>query len=102
MYEGYATVPGSERWQNYLTLMRKLRAYSNEGQALAIFLPIFKEYPNNPGAAHYIIHASDTAELVSEALPAAQKYAAIAPDSPHALHMPSHIFNRLGLWQDSI
>ena len=71
-------------------------------EALAIFLPIFQRYPNNPGAIHYIIHAADTAELASEALPAARKYAAIAPDSPHALHMPSHIFNRLGLWQDSI
>ncbi|HTJ30596.1 MAG TPA: hypothetical protein VL346_08855, partial [Acidobacteriaceae bacterium] len=71
-------------------------------EALAIFFPIFEKYPNNPGAAHYIIHAADTAELASEALPAARKYAAIAPDSPHALHMPSHIFNRLGLWQDSI
>jgi tetratricopeptide (TPR) repeat protein len=128
MYEDYATVPGSKRWQDYLTLMRRLRdkypddinaslfyglgltwtaGPGEEGlqqrrQALAIFLPIFKEYPNNPGAAHYIIHASDTAELAAEALPAARKYAAIAPDSPHALHMPSHIFNRLGLWQDSI
>jgi len=71
-------------------------------QALAIFLPIFKQYPNNPGAAHYIIHAADTAELAAEALPAARKYATIAPDSPHALHMPSHIFNRLGYWKDSI
>jgi len=51
---------------------------------------------------HYIIHAADTSELAAEALPAARKYAAIAPDSPHALHMPSHIFNRLGYWKDSI
>lgn len=128
MYEGYATVPGSERWQNYLAQMEMLRKrYPNDinaslfyglgltwtagpgekglqqrREALAIFLPIFKNYPDNPGAAHYIIHAADTAELASEALPAARKYAAIAPDSPHALHMPSHIFNRLGLWSDSI
>jgi tetratricopeptide (TPR) repeat protein len=60
------------------------------------------EYPNNPGAAHYIIHAADTAELAAEALPAAREYAAIAPASPHALHMPSHIFNRLGYWKESI
>lgn len=128
MYEGYASVPGSKRWQDYLDRMDKLRekypddvnaglfyglgltwtAGSGEKglqqrrQALAIFLPIFERYPNNPGAAHYIIHAADTAELASEALPAALKCAAIAPDSPHALHMPSHIFNRLGLWKDSI
>ena len=71
-------------------------------KALAIFLPIYQQYPNNPGAAHYIIHAADTAELAAEALPAAREYAAIAPDSPHALHMPSHIFNRLGYWKESI
>ena len=71
-------------------------------KALAILLPIFHDHPDNPGAAHYIIHVADTPELASIALPAARKYAAIAPDSPHALHMPSHIFNRLGLWQESI
>jgi tetratricopeptide (TPR) repeat protein len=71
-------------------------------EALDVLLPIFQEYPNNPGAAHYIIHAADTPELATIALPAAHKYAAIAPDSPHALHMPSHIFNRVGDWQDSI
>jgi tetratricopeptide (TPR) repeat protein len=128
MYEGYETVPGSKRWQDYLTRMRALgdkypddinaRLFYGLGltwtagpgetglkqrrEALGIFLPIFEQYPNNPGAAHYIIHAADTAELAAEALPAARKYAAIAPDSPHALHMPSHIFNRLGLWRDSV
>jgi hypothetical protein len=71
-------------------------------EALAIFLPIFKRYPENPGAAHYIIHAADTADLAALGRPAARKYAAIAPDSPHALHMPSHIFNRLGYWNESI
>lgn len=128
MYQDYATAPGAKRWSNYLFIMRQLRAkYPDDinaslfyglgltwtagsgeqglhqrREALAILLPIFQRYPNNPGAAHYIIHAADTSELAAEALPAARKYAAIAPDSPHALHMPSHIFNRLGLWQDSI
>lgn len=128
MYLDYATVPGAKRWSDYLSIMRELRAKNPDDlnaslfyglgltwtagsgehglqqrrEALAIFMPIFQQYPNNPGAAHYIIHAADTAELASEALPAARKYAAIAPDSPHALHMPSHIFNRLGLWQESI
>jgi tetratricopeptide (TPR) repeat protein len=128
MYEGYVTVPGSKRWDDYLTRMRQLhdkypgdinaslfyglgltwtagpgeKGLEQRREALAIFLPVFQKFPNNPGAAHYIIHAADTAELATEALPAARKYAAIAPDSPHALHMPSHIFNRLGLWQDSI
>ena len=128
MYEGYTTEPGTKRWDEYLDHMRQLRGkypddinasllyglgltwtagpgergLQQRREALSIFLPIFKKYPNSPGAAHYIIHAADTAELASEALPAARKYAAIAPDSPHALHMPSHIFNRLGLWQDSM
>jgi tetratricopeptide (TPR) repeat protein len=128
MYEGFATTPASERWSKYLALMEELRqqypddinaslfyglgltwtagsgtqGLEQRRKALAIFEPIFKRYPNNPGAAHYIIHAADTPELAAEALPAAQKYAAIAPDSPHALHMPSHIFNRLGYWNDSI
>ena len=128
MYQDYATVPGAKRWGDYLSIMRQLRAKNPDDinaslfyglgltwtagpgeqglhqrrEALTIFLPIFQRYPNNPGAAHYIIHAADTSELASEALAAARKYAAIAPDSPHALHMPSHIFNRLGLWQDSI
>jgi tetratricopeptide (TPR) repeat protein len=71
-------------------------------KALDILLPIFRAHPNNPGAAHYIIHAADTPELAAIALPAARKYAAIAPDSPHALHMPSHIFSRLGYWHEMI
>jgi tetratricopeptide (TPR) repeat protein len=65
-------------------------------------LPIFQDHPDNPGAAHYIIHAADVPNLAYIALPAARKYARIAPASPHALHMPSHIFSRLGLWTDSI
>lgn len=55
-----------------------------------------------PGIAHYIIHAYDYPPLAQRALDAARRYAKIAPDSPHALHMPSHIFTRLGLWQESI
>jgi len=128
MYEGYSTVPAAKRWSNYLTAMGRLRdnyprdinaslfyglgltwtagpgekGLEQRREALAIFVPIFHKYPNNPGAAHYIIHAADTAELAPEALTAARKYAAIAPDSPHALHMPSHIFNRLGMWQESV
>ncbi|HLJ41232.1 MAG TPA: hypothetical protein VKT50_07070, partial [Candidatus Acidoferrales bacterium] len=58
--------------------------------------------PNNPGVVHYLIHAADTPELASQGLEAARRYAKIAPDSSHALHMPSHIFVRLGLWQEAI
>jgi tetratricopeptide (TPR) repeat protein len=63
---------------------------------------VFAAEPNHPGAPHYIIHAYDYPELAEKALPAARRYAQIAPDAPHALHMPSHIFTRLGLWQESI
>jgi tetratricopeptide (TPR) repeat protein len=75
---------------------------SNRKKALAILVPLLLTEPDHPGVAHYIIHASDTPELAAEGLDAARMYAKIAPDSSHALHMPSHIFTRLGLWQESI
>jgi tetratricopeptide (TPR) repeat protein len=71
-------------------------------EALNLLLPLFAQNPNHPGVAHYILHAADTPELASIALPAARRYATIAPASPHALHMPSHIFSRLGYWQESL
>jgi hypothetical protein len=74
----------------------------NQKKAIAILQPLLQRYPDHPGVAHYLIHAADRPELAPEGLEAARRYAAIAPDSPHALHMPSHIFVRLGLWQDSI
>jgi hypothetical protein len=58
--------------------------------------------PDHPGVAHYLIHACDNPAMAQDGLAAARRYAAIAPSSPHALHMPSHIFTRLGLWQDDI
>jgi hypothetical protein len=70
--------------------------------ALAILLPLFTANPDHPGVAHYIIHAADTPALAPQALEAARRYAKIAPDSSHALHMPAHTFTRLGLWQESI
>jgi tetratricopeptide (TPR) repeat protein len=63
---------------------------------------VFAAEPDHPGAAHYVIHAYDYPPLAAKALPAARAYAKIAPDAPHALHMPSHIFTRLGLWQESV
>jgi tetratricopeptide (TPR) repeat protein len=63
---------------------------------------MFPNEPNHPGIAHYLIHTYDYPELAELALPAARKYAAIAATSAHALHMPSHIFTRLGLWDESI
>jgi hypothetical protein len=74
----------------------------NQKKAIAILDPLFEKYPDHPGVAHYLIHATDRPELAQQGLAAARRYAAIAPDSPHALHMPSHIFVRLGLWEDSI
>src|SRR5947199_703418 len=75
---------------------------ANLKKGIAILNPLLEMFPNHPGVAHYMIHASDRPELASQGLEAARRYAAIAPDSAHALHMPSHIFVRLGLWQDSI
>src|SRR5262249_18625947 len=63
---------------------------------------LLPRHPNHPGIAHYIIHSVDYPSLAELGLKAARAYAKIAPDSPHALHMPSHIFTRLGLWDDSI
>src|SRR5215469_6823192 len=78
------------------------KTYVNQRKAGAILEPLFAEQPEHPGIAHYIIHAYDYPPLAERALDAARRYAKIAPDSPHALHMPSHIFTRLGLWQESI
>jgi len=78
------------------------KTYASQKKAGAMLEPIFAEQPEHPGVAHYIIHCYDYPTLAPQALEAARRYARIAPDSPHALHMPSHIFTRLGLWQDSI
>src|SRR5215469_5526864 len=78
------------------------KTYVNQRKAGAILEPLFAEQPEHPGIAHYIIHAYDYPPLAERALDASRRYAKIAPDSPHALHMPSHIFTRLGLWQESI
>jgi hypothetical protein len=71
-------------------------------KAISILNPLLQQHPDHPGVAHYMIHATDRPEFAAQGLDAARRYAAIAPDSAHALHMPSHIFVRLGLWQDSI
>jgi len=75
---------------------------TNEHQALSILVPLFAAHPDHPGLAHYIIHTCDTPALAQEGLSAAREYAKIAPSSPHALHMPGHIFARLGMWQEDI
>jgi hypothetical protein len=128
LYEGYETTSGDERWHRYISAMRQLRSkyprdqeaslfyavaltwtvgsgkagMDQRREALDILLPLFEQNPKHPGAAHYILHAADTPELAAIALPAARIYATIAPAAPHALHMPSHIFSRLGYWQESL
>jgi hypothetical protein len=75
---------------------------ANHKKAVAILNKLFEQDPEHPGIAHYIIHACDNPQMATLGLAAARKYASIAPSSPHAVHMPSHIFARLGLWQDDI
>ena len=71
-------------------------------QVIAILNKLMASQPEHPGAVHYLIHAADTSELAPQGLEAARRYAKIAPDSSHALHMPAHIFARLGLWRESV
>jgi hypothetical protein len=78
------------------------KTYADQLKAGAILEKLFAQEPTHPGLAHYIIHAYDVPPLADRALVAAQSYAEIAPDAPHALHMPSHTFTRLGYWQESI
>ena len=78
------------------------KTYKNQKKSGAILEDLFKQYPNHPGIAHYIIHTYDYPEIASLGLTTARRYADIAPSSAHAQHMPSHIFTRLGLWQESI
>ena len=127
-YQDDSKLAHADRWRAYLAAMEKLHQdFPNDTEgaefdalslisnpassaddsasrkkAIAILDPLFRAAPNNPGAAHYLIHATDTPELAPQGLDAARAYARIAPDSSHALHMPSHIFVRLGLWQETI
>jgi hypothetical protein len=78
------------------------KTYAGRLQAGAILEKLFEKEPAHPGLAHYIIHTYDVPTLAGRALVAARRYSEIAPDAPHALHMPSHIFTRTGYWQESI
>jgi hypothetical protein len=128
MYLDYDKIPHRERVQAYLKSMAALAArypnddeaqifyaitlnvaaspndktYANQLKGAAILEPIFKRQPRHPGAAHYLIHLYDTPALAEKGLDAARRYAGIAPAAPHAQHMPSHIFTRVGFWKDSI
>ena len=78
------------------------KTYKDQLTAGAMVEALWAAQPDHPGFAHYIIHSYDVPALAPKAIDAARRYAAIAPDAPHALHMPSHTFTRLGYWQDSI
>jgi tetratricopeptide (TPR) repeat protein len=93
VFEGLALILAQQPGDVNLTEMR---------QAVKVLQPLLQQYPDHPGIAHYLIHACDTPGLAQEGLEAARRYAKIAPAAPHALHMPSHIFTRLGLWREDI
>jgi tetratricopeptide (TPR) repeat protein len=78
------------------------QTYAAYLRAIAILEPQFKKYPDHPGVAHYLIHSYDAPPIANKGLVAARRYASIAPDAPHALHMPSHIFTRVGSWEESV
>src|SRR5881396_3473951 len=71
-------------------------------KAISILEPLDKKYPEHPGVTHYLIHSYDFAPLARKGVPAANKYARIAPSAPHAQHMPSHIYSMVGMWKESI
>ena len=87
----------------YLTATQSLddKTFAAALKAAAILEVQFKKHPDHPGVAHYLIHSYDYPPIAAKGLNAAKRYAEIAPSAPHALHMPSHIFTRVGAWQDS-
>jgi hypothetical protein len=128
MYVDYDKVPQQARVQSYLKRMEALAAkypdddeaqifyaitlnvaaspadktYTNQLKGAAILEPIWQRQPQHPGVAHYLIHLYDYPAIAEKGLPAALRYSKIAPNSPHAQHMPSHIFTRVGYWRESI
>lgn len=108
MQEVAASYPDDHEAQIFYALALAVAAdaadktYTDQLRAGAILEKLFQQEPTHPGLAHYIIHAYDEPPLAGRALIAARRYAEIAPDGPHALHMPSHTFTRLGYWQESI
>ena len=125
-FKGYDKVDQDTRTRNYERAMDALsRKYPNDveakvfhalalnevfdhksmaplQQAIAILEPLDKKYPGHPGITHYLIHSYDFAPIAQRGIPAADKYAKVAPAAPHAQHMPSHIYSMVGRWQDSI
>lgn len=127
LYKNYSTVPNRTRMRAYEAALTSMSGrmqdtetevfralwmianaspgdltFSQQKKAAEILNPLFLKNPRHPGLAHYIIHAFDSPPLAGHALEAARRYAEIAPAAPHALHMPSHTFTRLGYWDESI
>ena len=128
MYVDYDKIDHRTRVQSYLKAMEALAArypdddeaqiayaitlnvsaspadktYANQLKGAAILEPLFKRYPQHPGVAHYLIHLYDYPPIAEKGLDAALRYSKIAPAAPHAQHMPSHIFTRVGYWKESI
>jgi tetratricopeptide (TPR) repeat protein len=110
MEKWHATLPDDVEVGSFYALSLVALAYQEDAakglelrrKAIDVLNPLFEKHPDHPGVAHYLIHAADEQGLAPLGLAAARRYAAIAPDSSHAIHMPSHIFVRLGMWQDSI
>src|SRR3954468_17137115 len=127
-YQDYATVPQQQRTANYLAAMARLSAHYPDDAEAAIFHALAlneaadpadktyakqlkaadilerlqSKYPDHPGIPHYIIHSYDYPELAMRGLLAAARCAQLAPSAPHALHMPSHVFSTLGMWQEVV
>jgi tetratricopeptide (TPR) repeat protein len=78
------------------------KTMDNLNKAVAILEPLDRKYPDHPGVTHYLIHSYDFPPIAKRGVPAANKYAKIAPSAPHALHMPSHIYSMVGMWEASI
>jgi len=85
-----------------VTADRNDQTYAQQLKSAQLLEKLFDKHPSHPGVVHFIIHAYDFPPIAEHGLNAAKRYASIAPDSPHALHMPSHIFSRIGYWQESI
>jgi hypothetical protein len=84
------------------TAPRTDTTFAQQQRAVALLDPLYEGHPDHPGLAHYIIHSTDSPRLAAHGLNAARRYARIAPAAPHAQHMPSHIFVRLGLWDETV
>src|SRR5579864_6342953 len=104
MKKVYETYPDDHEAATFyaLSLLASNETLEHRKEAAAILEKLFAIEPDHPGVAHYLIHSYDKPQLAQLGIPAARRYAQVAPAAPHALHMPSHIFARVGLWQDDI